>query len=131
MHVIALSDTTASCLLIFICLFSSFSFLSITFSHVSVPSKDNELVWSSNNCLLYLIRKRSNYETVNGVLSSKTSSFPQVLQNISPTVTSNCPRQPPSMLFVAFQRISFFNSLLGLKVSPVCPEIGHVTQNTN
>jgi hypothetical protein len=82
------------------------------------------LVWNSNNCRSYLIRKYSTYETANGVLSLRPSSLPQVLQNISPTVTSNW----PSMLFVAFHRSSFFLSLMELKVSRVYLEISHVTQ---
>jgi hypothetical protein len=78
-------------------------------------------------------RLRHSYKfcRANGVLSSKTSSFPQVVQNISPPVTSNWPRQLPSMLFVAFHHSSFFILLLGLKVPPVCLEISHATQNTN
>ena len=80
-HVIALSDKTVSYLLLFICLIFVFSFLSINFffSHFSIPSKVNELVWSSNSCLHYLIRKRKNCETANGVLSSKCSLQSQKL----------------------------------------------------
>jgi hypothetical protein len=107
-YVIALSYTTASCLLLFICLFYAFSFLSITFSHFSVLSKNNELVWNSNNCLSYLICKLSTYEPANGVLSLRSSSFPQILQS------EQCKR---AQTFLVFSRPRSTRSAKGRKTS--------------